>query len=95
MEKLSRGLWNLIRIVLIKIKCGKRVNIYPVQPMRIRSQLMIKKKVHGVHIGRNFKLETNAKVRVIEGGSLDIGDNCFINCGSYITTMGTTQIGDN
>lgn len=94
-EKALRGTINLIRILIIKIRCGSKVNIYPIQPMRIKSQLMIQKRIKQVIIGRNLKLETDAKIRVIEGGSLIIGNNCFINCGSYITVLGRTQIGDN
>ena len=56
---------------------------------------MIQNKVKNVEIGKNFKLEENAKVRVIDGGSLFVGKNCFINCNTYMTVMGTTIIGDN
>ena len=95
MEKIFRGSYNLLRIIMIKIRHRKKITIYPIQPMRIKSELMIQKGVQRVKIGKNFKLETNAKVRVISGGQLEIGDNCFINCGSYITTMGNTKIGNN
>lgn len=56
---------------------------------------MIQKHVKKVMIKKNFKLETDAKIRVIDGGTLEIGENCFINCGSYITVMGSTKIGNN
>ena len=85
----------MIRIMLIKLKCGSRVKIYPIQPMRVRSEMVIQNKVEKVLIGRHFKLETDAKLRVIDGGFLEIGDNCFINCNSYITVMGKTKIGNN
>ena len=94
-EKIIRCLVNIFRILFIKIRCGKKVSIPLIQPMRIKSQLMIQNKIQNVTIGKNFKLETNAIIRVIDGGELRIGDNCFINCGSYITTMGRTEIGNN
>ena len=93
-EKIIRGMLNYLRALSIKIKCGNKVEIYPIQPMRIKSQLMIQSNVKKVKIGRNFKLETDAKLRVLNGGELTIGDNCFINCGSYITVMGETNIGN-
>lgn len=95
MEKILRGLLNLFRIIYLKIRCGKKVEIYPIQPMRIISQFMIQKNIKKVQIGKNFKLETNAKVRVVDGGELIIGDNFFMNCGAYITVMGFTKIGNN
>ena len=94
LEKLIRGFVNCLKILSIRIKCGKKVEIYPIQPMRINSQLMIQSNVNSVKIGRNFKLETDAKLRVLDGGTLTIGDNCFVNCGSYITVMGDTIIGN-
>ena len=94
-EKLIRGFYNLCRIVIIKIRLGEKANIPVIQPMRIRSQLMIQKNAEKVCIGKNFKMETDAKVRVIDGGKLNIGESCFINCNSYITTLGTTTIGNN
>ena len=94
LEKLIRGFVNLLRILFIRVKCGKKVEIYPVQPMRMNSQLIIQSNVESVKIGYNFKLETDAKLRVLDGGKLIIGDNCFVNCGSYITVMGTTRIGN-
>lgn len=94
LSKLIRGAVNCLRIFFIRIRCGRKVSIYPIQPMRVRSQLMIQKSVTGVTIGKNFKLETDAKVRVVEKGTLTVGDNCFINCGSYLTVMGNTKIGD-
>lgn len=94
MEKVLRGLFNLIRILLIKAKCGSKVIIYPVQPMRFSSQLMIKKNIKSVNIGKNFKLESNAKLRVLDDARLNVGDNCFVNCGAYITVMGETSIGN-
>ena len=95
MEKVFRLIYNLIRIALIKIRVGNRVRISLVQPMRMSSSLMIQNKIKKVQIGRNFKLEENAKVRVIDGGSLIVGNNCFFNCNSYMTVMGETVIGDN
>ena len=94
-EKAIRCFVNILRIFIIRIKCGKRAHIPYIQPMRIKSQLMIQKGIKKVAIGHNFKLETNAIIRVIDGGELLIGDNCFINCGSYITSMGKTVIGNN
>ena len=94
LEKLIRGSYNLIRIAILKLRLRGKVTIPFVQPMRIRSQLMIQKGVRRAEIGRNFKLETDAKVRVINGGDLKIGDNVFVNCGSYITVMGKVSIGD-
>lgn len=93
-EKVFRALFNIIRIMIIRIRFGRHVIIPMIQPMRIQSQLMIQKSSK-VHIGKNFRLETHSKVRVISGGRLVIGDNCFINCNSYITAMGDTKIGDN
>lgn len=95
MEKYIRGFYNLIRILIIKIKCGSKVDIKYIQPMRLRSQFMIQKSIKKVVIGKNFKLETDSKVRVINGGKLLVGDNCFVNCNSYITVLGTTVIGNN
>ena len=95
LEKLIRGGINAIRIIILKIRIRNRVQIPIIQPMRIRSQLMIQKHAQQVHIGKNFRLETDAKVRVINGGQLSIGDNCFINCNSYITVLGKTKIGNN
>ena len=95
LEKLLRVGFNAIRIILIKIRLRNRVQIPIIQPMRVRSQLMIQKGALQVHIGRRFKLETDAKVRVINGGQLYIGENCFINCNSYITVLGKTKIGNN
>ena len=63
--------------------------------MRINSQLMIQKKAKKVIIGKNFRLESNARLRVIDKGELEIGNNCFINCNSYITVEGKTIIRDN
>ena len=56
LEKLIRGFVNCLKILSIRIKCGKKVEIYPIQPMRINSQLMIQSNVNSVKIGRNFKL---------------------------------------
>lgn len=95
MEKIIRCIYNIVRIIIIKAKCGDRVHIPLIQPMRIRTQLMIKKNIKKLKIGKNFKLETDGKIRVVDGASLCVGDNCFINCGSYITVMGKTVIGDN
>lgn len=95
MEKVFRGIINLLRITIIQLRCLAKVKIYPIQPMRIKSQLMIQNHVKRVIIKKNFKLETDAKIRVIDGGTLEIGENCFINCGSYITVMGSTKIGNN
>lgn len=95
MEKFFRLIYNLIRITFIKIRLGKKVNITLIQPMRMSSSLMIQNRVKKVQIGKNFKLEENAKVRVIDGGSLFVGNNCFFNCNAYMTVMGTTEIGDN
>ena len=94
MEKIIRGFINLVRIWCIKIKAYSRIHIYPVQPMRIKSQLIVQNKCKKVEIGKNFKLETDSKVRVINGGEFTVGDNCFINCGTYITIMGKTTIGN-
>ena len=94
LEKIIRGCINLLRIKGISIKCGKKVDIYPIQPMRVKSQLMVQKTVTSVEIGQNFKLETDANLRVLENGKLKIGNDCFINCGSYITVMGSTEIGN-
>lgn len=93
-EKLIRGFFNLCRILLIRLRMGNRVSIPLIQPMRIRSQLMIQKGARRAEIGSNFKLETDAKVRVISGGELKIGNSCFINCNSYVTVLGKTSIGD-
>lgn len=95
MEKVFRLIYNLIRIALIKIRFGKKVNISIVQPMRMSSSLLIQNKIKKIQIGNSFKLEENAKVRVINGGTLIVGDNCFFNCNSYMTVMGETVIGDN
>lgn len=95
MEKVFRGIINLLKITIIKLRCLTKVKIYPIQPMRIKSQLMIQNHLKRVIIKKNFKLETDAKIRVIDGGTLEIGENCFINCGSYITVMGSTKIGNN
>ncbi len=95
MEKVFRLIYNLIRIAFIKIRLGKKVNIPIIQPMRMSSSLMIQNKIKNVQIGKNFKLEENTKVRVINGGILIVGDNCFFNCNSYMTVMGETVIGDN
>ena len=84
MEKVFRGLINLLRITSIKLRCQKAVDIYAIQPMRIKSQLMIQKHVKKVMIKKNFKLETDAKIRVIDGGTLEIGNNVWIGAGSII-----------
>lgn len=93
-EKILRGIINIIRIGIIRIRCGNTVTIPWIQPMRVKTQLLIQKNTHTA-IGHNFKLETDSKIRVIQGGSLTIGNNCFINCGSYITALGKTIIGNN
>ena len=93
-EKIFRGIYNIIRLAIIKIRCGKRVEIPLLQPMRIRSELLIQSKIEKVVIGKHLKLETDSKIRVINGGKLTIGDNCFINCNSYITVLGNTNIGN-
>lgn len=95
MSKIVRGVYNLIKIMLIKIKCGKKVEIPFVQSFRINSELMVKKEVKSIKIGKKLKLECNARIRVLENGSLIIGDNCFVNCNSYITVKGKTVIKDN
>ena len=94
-EKIIRGLINIIRISILHIRLGSKIEMPYIQPMRIKSQLMIQNGVLKVKIGSHFKLETDAKIRVIDGGTLSIGDNCFINCNSYITAMGKTTIGNN
>ena len=94
-DKCIRAAYNVLKIGLIKLRCGKKVTIPFVQPMRIKSQLMIQSKVNSVVIGRHLKLETDAKIRVINGGSLNVGNNCFINCNSFITVLGKTTIGNN
>lgn len=94
-NKIIRGIINAFRIIIIKINCQGRAVISIIQPMRINSQLMIQKKAKKVVIGKNFRLESNAKVRVIDEGELEIGNNRFINCNSYITVEGNTIIRDN
>lgn len=94
-SKIIRGLYNIIKIIIIKMRCKGNVNIPLIQPMRLNSQLMVQKKAKKATIGKNFRLESNAKVRVINGGILEIGENCFINCNSYITVEGKTTIKDN
>lgn len=37
-----------------------------------------------VMIKKNFKLETDAKIRVIDGGTLEIGNNVWIGAGCII-----------
>ncbi len=93
-NKIMRGLINAFRIVILRMKCHDRIVMPIVQPMRVNSQLMIQKKAKKVVIGKNFRLESNARVRVIDGGELQVGNNCFINCNSYITVEGKTIIRD-
>lgn len=95
MEKAFRGIINLFRVLIIKLRCGSKVEVSCIQPMRLKAQLFIKNNCKKVIIGNHFKLETDAKVRVMDDGELIVGDNCFINCGSYITVMGKTTIGNN
>lgn len=94
-NKIIRGLINAFRIIVIRINCRGRAVIPVVQPMRVNSQLMVQKKIKKVMIGKNFRLESNARVRVIDEGELEVGNNCFINCNSYITVEGKTVIRDN
>lgn len=94
-SKIFRAIYNFFRILGIRIRLGSKVSIPFIQPMRVRSQLMIQRGIRSVKIGKRLKLETDSKIRVIEGGSLTIGDNCFMNCGAYMTVLGTTAIGDN
>lgn len=93
-NKIIRGLINAFRIIVIRINCRGRAVIPVVQPMRVNSQLMVQKKIKKVMIGKNFRLESNARVRLIDEGELEVGNNCFINCNSYIT-VDKTVIRDN
>ena len=93
-EKLIRGLYNFIRITILRLRFRNKVSIPLIQPMRINSQLMLQNGIKHVRIGKGFRLETNAKVRVIRGGELEIGNNVFINCNSYITVLGKVCIDD-
>ena len=95
MEKYIRGLFNLLRICIIKIKCRHEIAIHFIQPMRMSSELLIKKNAQKVKIGKNCKLEKQARIRVMDDGILEIGDNCFFNCNAFLTVMGKTVIGDN
>lgn len=95
MEKILRAATNCIKILGIKARCRDKVRVSIIQPMRIRSQLYIQNNCKKVVIGNHFKLETNAIVRVVDGGELIIGNNCFVNCNTFITAAGKTVIGDN
>lgn len=95
MRKIIRAIYNISRILIIRIRCGKKVVIPMIQPMRVDSQLLIQSQNNGVIIGKNFRLESSARIRVINGGRLLIGDNCFFDCGAYLTALGEITIGDN
>ncbi len=93
-SKIIRAIYNFFRVAFIKIRRGSRFRAYPLQKSRVKSHLWVQKDTH-VSIGRNFRMETDSKLRVSEGGKLTVGNSCFINCGAYITVMGETTIGNN
>lgn len=94
MKKIIRAIYNISRIIIIRIRCGKKVVIPIIQPMRIDSQLLIQAHNSGVKIGKNCRMESGSRIRVIDKGKLIIGDNCFFNCGSYLTALGEIEIGN-
>ena len=94
-EKIFRLIYNIIRLLFIKIRCGSKAKLFYIQPMLISSTLIVESGVKNIIIGKNFKLAEYSKIKVRKGASLIVGNNCFFNCNFYMTVRGQIIIGDN
>lgn len=72
---------------------GKRLELGRRPSPRLLWGLRLGKGCH-VKIGDDVVIKPGARICVVEGGALSIGNNLFMNSGSSITVLGETAIGD-
>lgn len=87
-------LYNLIRIIILKIRYGNRLRINWVQ--RISPNSAIKVFGHGtLLIGRNCQLESGCDLQVHNSGILRIGHRVYMNKYCMVSAHGLVEIGNN
>lgn len=92
MELAWRAFVTLPKIFFWKIRYGNQLNISWIQAVDRGFVLRISKNAK-VSIGKEMVSRRNVTLRA-EGGSLSIGDKCFLNSNVSITCMDSISIGD-
>ncbi len=83
---------NAVKMALLKIRYGKRFSAGVIQTFD-RLHMEIYKK-GSVHLG-SFNQNRGNLYLVSDGGKIEIGNHCFFNTGSCITSTESVKIGDN
>ena len=90
--RVKRIACSIIRRILL-FRYGKRLELGRRPSPRLLWGLRLGKGCH-VKIGDDVVIKPGARICVVEGGALSIGNNLFMNSGSSITVLGETAIGD-
>ena len=85
---------GLTKIILYKIFYFSRISFNSLPKMNGNFKIAIKKKSKLI-IGKNFKSRNNMAFRIYDGGTINIGDNCFFNDNCSINCQKNIVIGNN
>lgn len=86
--------FHSLKPLMIKISCGNKADIALSQRRWEKDMCVIVKKGK-LKINENCNFRRGLQLRVLDNGSLSIGEHCFINTNVSITCRENITIGDN
>ena len=87
-------IFGILKIILYKLLYVSRVKFSMFPKMNCSFKLAIKKKSK-LSIGKNLRTRNNISIRVYDGGTINIGNNVFLNDNCSINCQKNIEIGDN
>lgn len=87
-------LFGILKMLFYKMIYPFRVSFKSIPKMNNSFKIAIKKKSK-LLLGKKFRARNNVSFRIYDGGTIKIGDNCFMNDNCSINCQKKITIGDN
>lgn len=84
---------GIIRIYIYKLLYFKKIKMAAIPKINHNFKIAIKGKSRLI-LGRNFSGRNNIVFRIYDGGSVEIGNNCFLNDNCSINCQKSIKIGN-
>jgi acetyltransferase-like isoleucine patch superfamily enzyme len=84
-------IFSLGKFLLIKLIHFKRFHFYPIQRFSPRTQIFFIGNGE-IFLGKKVRAHTGVRIRAINNGVIDIGQNVSLNYGCMIVAMGSIKI---
>lgn len=87
-------IFGIIKIMIYKALNPTRITFFKIPKLNHNFKLAIKKSSK-LKLGYNFRARNNVSFRIYNQGTIEIGNNCFMNDGCSINCQKNITIGNN